>query len=198
MFSWCGVSGSLMFTTVNRRAASVCFSVCEKVFLLSCSFPQSKEQLAGLSPNETKWVCLRAAVEQAKCGWSIGFSAPKWEEQVNVKAAVRGLYKDWWGGVWMMKRAAEAGRQSQRELHYLTNSSTTRTYCNKLSINKRIYLVRTRVRSPKTLSSQLIRRRDVVNPHLRRQNQFMFSIFKMIKLSSKWFICCPGFGVAVN
>lgn len=77
--------------------------------------PQSKEHLADSSPNETKWVCLGAAVEQAKCGWSIGFSALKLEEQVNVKQAVERRYKDWWDGERMMKNAAETGRQKAKE-----------------------------------------------------------------------------------
>lgn len=77
--------------------------------------PQSEEHLADSSPNETKWVCLGGAVEQAKRGWSIGFSTLKLEEQVNVKQVFRACYKDWWGGGRMMKKAAETERQKPKE-----------------------------------------------------------------------------------
>lgn len=69
---------------------------CGKGIYLLSSLPQSEEHLADSSPNETKWVCLRSAVEQAKCGWSIGFCSLKLEEQVNMKQAARRRYSKWW------------------------------------------------------------------------------------------------------
>lgn len=97
-----------------------------KKYLALIFFPQSKEHLADSSPNETKWVCLGAAVEQAKCGWSIGFSTLKLEERVNIKQAMKRHYKKWWdrGVWWMMKKAAETGRQKAKEKVMLSHCTS--------------------------------------------------------------------------